>query len=126
MVAMVRRRRAVGDAVAGISPRVVIANPEVPREPGVDRKVVDVAVGILVDSGARFLLTSRPVGKAYAGYWEFPGGKLEAGDTVEQAVNKVSVEMIVPPRNVSNPTSPYTNGTRPFSSAFCKFSNGMC
>ena len=59
---MVRRRRAVGDAVAGISPRVVIANPEVPREPGVDRKVVDVAVGILVDSGARFLLTSRPVG----------------------------------------------------------------
>jgi uncharacterized protein len=29
----------------------------------------------------RFLLTSRPEGKVYAGYWEFPGGKLEAGET---------------------------------------------
>ena len=28
----------------------------------------------------RFLLTSRPAGKVYAGYWEFPGGKLEAGE----------------------------------------------
>ena len=29
------------------------------------------------------LLTTRPEGKVYAGYWEFPGGKLEAGETVE-------------------------------------------
>lgn len=35
---------------------------------------------------ARFLLTSRPPGKAYAGYWEFPGGKVEAGETVEAAL----------------------------------------
>jgi len=34
-------------------------------------------VGVLVDAQGRFLLTSRPVGKVYAGYWEFPGGKLE-------------------------------------------------
>jgi mutator protein MutT len=48
--------------------------------------VTDVAVGVLIERDAagpegRFLLTSRPEGKVYAGYWEFPGGKLEAGET---------------------------------------------
>jgi 8-oxo-dGTP diphosphatase len=52
------------------------------------RTPVDVAVGVLVDAGGRFLLTSRPEGKVYAGYWEFPGGKLEAGETVEQALRR--------------------------------------
>jgi len=49
---------------------------------------VDVAVGILLDAQGRFLLTSRPEGKVYAGYWEFPGGKLEPGETVEQALRR--------------------------------------
>ncbi len=49
------------------------------REP---RRPVDVAVGVLIDAEGRFLLTSRPEGKVYAGWWEFPGGKLEAGETV--------------------------------------------
>lgn len=58
-----------------------------------DRVPVDVAVGVLVERDAqgkegRFLLTSRPDGKVYAGYWEFPGGKLEAGETVEQALQR--------------------------------------
>ena len=52
------------------------------------RRPVDVAVGVLIQSDGRFLLTSRPVGKVYAGYWEFPGGKLEAGETVEQALRR--------------------------------------
>ena len=52
------------------------------------RTPVDVAVGVLVDGQGRFLLTSRPAGKVYAGYWEFPGGKLEAGETVEQALRR--------------------------------------
>jgi 8-oxo-dGTP diphosphatase len=56
-----------------------------------DRVPVDVAVGVLVERDAqgregRFLLTSRPQGKVYAGYWEFPGGKLEAGETVHDAL----------------------------------------
>ena len=34
------------------------------------------------------MLTSRPAGKVYAGYWEFPGGKLELGENVEQALRR--------------------------------------
>jgi 8-oxo-dGTP diphosphatase len=52
------------------------------------RKAVDVAVGVLVDPAGRFLLTSRPEGKVYAGYWEFPGGKLEPGESVEAALRR--------------------------------------
>ena len=52
----------------------------------VDRSLVQVAVGVLVRDDDSFLLTSRPEGKAYAGYWEFPGGKLEVDETVEQAL----------------------------------------
>jgi len=58
-----------------------------------DRTPVEVAVGVLIERDeqgreGRFLLTSRPAGKVYAGYWEFPGGKLEAGETVEQALRR--------------------------------------
>jgi 8-oxo-dGTP diphosphatase len=53
-----------------------------------ERTPVDVAVGVLVDAQGRFLLTSRPEGKVYAGYWEFPGGKLEAGESVEAALRR--------------------------------------
>lgn len=52
------------------------------------RRPVDVAVGVLIDGEGRFLLTSRPDGKVYAGYWEFPGGKFEPGETVEQALRR--------------------------------------
>jgi 8-oxo-dGTP diphosphatase len=52
-----------------------------------ERAVVDVAVGVLMQ-GEEFLLTSRPEGKVYAGYWEFPGGKLEVGESVEQALRR--------------------------------------
>ena len=52
-----------------------------------ERAVVDVAVGVLMQ-GEAFLLTSRPEGKVYAGYWEFPGGKLESGESVEQALRR--------------------------------------
>jgi 8-oxo-dGTP diphosphatase len=72
--------------MTGCSP--VVADPGLARQGGPDRAVVDVAVGILVRTDASFLLTSRPSGKPYAGYWEFPGGKLEAGETVEQALQR--------------------------------------
>ncbi|MFN6993009.1 MAG: NUDIX domain-containing protein [Aquincola tertiaricarbonis] len=65
--------------------------PDEPQQ-GVDRTPVDVAVGVLIDADGRFLLTSRPQGKVYAGYWEFPGGKLEAGESVEQALRRELIE----------------------------------
>jgi 8-oxo-dGTP diphosphatase len=50
------------------------------------RPVTEVAVGVLVQPDGRYLLAQRPDGKPYEGYWEFPGGKLEAGETVEAAL----------------------------------------
>jgi 8-oxo-dGTP diphosphatase len=52
------------------------------------RTPVDVAVGVLIDAEGRFLMTSRPTGKVYADHWEFPGGKLESGETVAQALRR--------------------------------------
>lgn len=59
-----------------------------------DRPVTDVAVGVLIGADGQLLLTSRPEGKVYAGYWEFPGGKVEAGETVEQALRRELQEEI--------------------------------
>ncbi len=65
----------------------IIDSADAPSHYG-ERPVTEVAVGVLVDAQGRFLLTSRPEGKVYAGYWEFPGGKLEAGETVEEALRR--------------------------------------
>jgi 8-oxo-dGTP diphosphatase len=53
-----------------------------------ERTPVDVAVGVLVREDGRFLLASRPDGKPYPGYWEFPGGKLERGESVAAALKR--------------------------------------
>lgn len=66
---------------------VLRVDPERPRDVADgERPITDVAVGILVDPAGRFLMTSRPPGKPYAGYWEFPGGKVEPGESVEAAL----------------------------------------
>ena len=52
------------------------------------RQPVDVAVGVLIDPNGRFLITSRPAGKVYADHWEFPGGKVEAGESIEAALQR--------------------------------------
>lgn len=65
---------------------VLVVDGEQPRLGGDLRPVIQVAVGLVFDQQGRFLLTSRPVGKDYAGYWEFAGGKVEAGETVAQAL----------------------------------------
>jgi 8-oxo-dGTP diphosphatase len=71
-----------------MSSPVLVSNAELPRSGGTDRAPIDVAVGVLFRPDGAFLLTSRPPGKVYQGYWEFPGGKCEAGETVEQALRR--------------------------------------
>lgn len=73
---------------------VLVADAHLPRPGGADRGRVDVAVGVLIRADGTFLLTSRPAGKVYAGYWEFPGGKLEPGESVEQALRRELQEEI--------------------------------
>lgn len=50
------------------------------------KKMVFVVAAALIDGEGRVLLARRPEGKAMAGLWEFPGGKLEAGETPEAAL----------------------------------------
>ncbi|MBC8118703.1 MAG: Nudix family hydrolase [Burkholderiaceae bacterium] len=50
------------------------------------RALVDVAAGVLLRSDGRVLLANRPVGKPYASYWEFPGGKVEPGESIAAAL----------------------------------------
>jgi 8-oxo-dGTP diphosphatase len=65
---------------------VRVADPELARQGTLDRAQVQVAVGVLIQSNGAFLLTSRPTGKPYAGYWEFPGGKVEPGESTYDAL----------------------------------------
>ena len=48
--------------------------------------MIDVAAAVLLRADGSFLLAQRPAGKVYAGYWEFPGGKVEPGEPPAQAL----------------------------------------
>ncbi len=48
--------------------------------------VVQVVCALIEDAGGRLLLAQRPVGKHLAGLWEFPGGKIEPGETAQAAL----------------------------------------
>jgi len=49
---------------------------------------VDVAAGVLVRDDGQVLLAQRPAHKVYGGYWEFPGGKVEPGETARAALDR--------------------------------------
>lgn len=57
-----------------------------------DSAPIDVAVGILIGPAGDVLLAQRPAGKPYAGYWEFPGGKVEPGEAIVDALKREFVE----------------------------------
>lgn len=51
-------------------------------------KTIRVAAAIIIQPNGDYLLTSRPADKGWAGWWEFPGGKIEADETPEQALSR--------------------------------------
>ena len=48
--------------------------------------MISVVCAIIEDEAGRYLLAKRPEGKCLGGFWEFPGGKLEQGETIEAAL----------------------------------------
>ncbi len=50
------------------------------------RERIEVVAAVILDKRGRFLLAQRPAGKVYAGYWEFPGGKVETGEDAATAL----------------------------------------
>lgn len=52
------------------------------------RKRIEVVAAVIQREGGDFLLAQRPPGKVYAGYWEFPGGKVERGESAAHAVRR--------------------------------------
>lgn len=69
-----------------MKPAVLVADAQVPRPAAEQRPLTEVAVGVLIRANGDFLLTTRPEGKVYPGYWEFPGGKQEPGESAAQAL----------------------------------------
>lgn len=53
-----------------------------------DRPLVKVAAAVILARDGQVLLAQRPAGKAYAGYWEFPGGKLERDESPRHALDR--------------------------------------
>ena len=58
------------------------------HSPPATRGRIDVVAAVLQRTDASFLLAQRPADKIYAGYWEFPGGKVESGESAESALER--------------------------------------
>ncbi|MDF1654225.1 MAG: 8-oxo-dGTP diphosphatase MutT [Coxiellaceae bacterium] len=57
-------------------------------------QLIPVAVGVIINSEQQVLMTQRPTDKDYAGFWEFPGGKIESGESPYQALCREFTEEV--------------------------------
>lgn len=65
------------------------------------KKITHVAAGVLIKPSGEYLLASRPQGKPWAGWWEFPGGKIEMGETPEHAlIRELKEELGIAPTHI--------------------------
>jgi len=71
---------------------VEVTEAAAPVPSGRHASLTRVAAAIIVHPDGRVLLAQRPPGKAYAGYWEFPGGKLEPGESAAHALARELAE----------------------------------
>lgn len=76
-------RLEAGDAQAEASAQTAGIPPPIPRLPSPE---IHVACGVLCRADGRVLMAQRPEGKIAAGWWEFPGGKIEAGESPREAL----------------------------------------
>jgi 8-oxo-dGTP diphosphatase len=63
-----------------------------PRRAGGLKPTIRVVAALIYDSQGRVLITERPAGKTLAGCWEFPGGKVEQGESGEAALRRELLE----------------------------------
>jgi 8-oxo-dGTP diphosphatase len=66
----------------------ISAVPDLPKPPAGGVPLLLVAACVLIDAAGRVLIARRPEGRAMAGLWEFPGGKLEPGESPEDALTR--------------------------------------
>jgi 8-oxo-dGTP diphosphatase len=55
-------------------------------------KIIEVSCLVLINTGNQVFVVQRPEGKSLGGYWEFPGGKIEIGESAEDALRREIVE----------------------------------
>jgi len=68
--------------------------------------MIDVVCGVIEDEGGRFLACLRPQGKHLGGLWEFPGGKVDPGETPEAALVRELMEELSVEIEVVSPLTP--------------------
>src|SRR4051812_35744912 len=59
-----------------------------PDAPAPRRARIEVVAAVIFNKSGEFLLAQRPAGKPYAGYWEFPGGKVEPDEAADAALKR--------------------------------------
>lgn len=90
-------------------------NNDCPGHPGFKPgfREVRVAAAALIDSDGRILMAQRPAGKSFAGLWEFPGGKIETGESPESAlVRELEEELAI--RTHTSCLAPVTFASHPY------------
>jgi 8-oxo-dGTP diphosphatase len=85
--------------------------------------ITRIAIAVVIDYEGRVLIGQRPEGVPLAGSWEFPGGKIETGETPEAAAKRECLEetglTVAPHRRYPPETHEYSHGTVELNFVWC-------